>query len=192
MKPGLVIWFTGLPGSGKSTIARLLAKRVSHPCVLISMDAIRKKIYPKPTYSDIERDVSYRCFVLIASHLSYAGVTVILDGTGHKLVWRKLARTECPRFVEIFVKCPIEICIERETKRRDNSFVRKKLYEKALTRLRQGKRIRGMGKMPGIDESYEESPKPEIVLDSSSKAPRQLLKQVTEELSEYSPDLFMT
>lgn len=154
------------------------------------MDSIRKKIYPRPTYSDIERDVSYRCFVLIASYLSYAGATVVLDGTGHKLLWRKLARQECPRFIEVFVKCPIEICVERETKRRNNNLVRKKLYEKALARLRQGKRIRGLGKMPGVDEPYEESAKPEIVLDSSSQTPRFLLKKVIDELSRYSPNLF--
>lgn len=153
--------------------------------MLISMDSIRREMFPKPTYSDQERDAAYRSFVLIASFLSRAGVNVIMDGTGHKIVWRRLARQECPRFVEVYLKCPIEICIERETKRRNNNDVRRKLYVRALARLKRGRKIRGLGKMPGIDEPFEESPDPEIVLESSSERPELLAKRALQELSKY-------
>ena len=177
------MWFTGLPGSGKSTVAKLVSRKATRPIILISMDSIRKKIFPNPTYSDQERNAAYRSFVLIASFLSRAGLSVILDGTGHKLVWRKFARQECPKFVEVYLKCPIEICIERESKRTNNSAVRRKLYATALARLKKGKRIQGLGKMPGVDERYEESPNAEIILDSSVEKPKLLAKRAVEELS---------
>lgn len=180
--PGLVIWFCGLPGSGKSTVAAIVREKLSrisdNIVILISMDSIRKKIFPKPTYDDKERDAAYRSFVLIASYASKAGATVVLDGTGHRLAWRKLARTECPRFVEIYVKCPVELCMERETHRKNNTEVRQRLYLEALARLKGGKKIRGLGKVPGIDEPFEESRNPDIVLDSSLEKPEELVKRV--------------
>ena len=147
------------------------------------MDSIRKKIFPKPTYDDQERDAAYRSFVLVSSYASKAGATVVLDGTGHRLAWRKLARKECPRFVDIYVKSPIEVCMERETRRKNNTAVRQRLYQAALTRLRNGKKIRGLGKVPGVDEPFEESRSPDFVLDSSVERAEVLAQRVVKALT---------
>lgn len=187
------MWFSGLPGSGKSTIARLIVKatRVSpNPPVLISMDAIRRLIYPSPTYSDMERDAAYRALALTACLFSRAGTNVLIDATGHKLLWRDLARSICPRFVEVYVKCPIETCIERETERKDNDSVRRKLYLSALSRLRSKRKNRGLGKVPGVDEPFEESRRAEIVIDSHVRRPRTLADEVLKELCKFAPDVF--
>ena len=196
-KVALVVWFCGLPGSGKTTIARGVFERITQrgenaPNIkLVSMDSIRKKIFPEPTYSDQERDAAYRSFVLIGSLLSTSGVLVLLDGVGHKKVWRDLARQECPKFVEVYVKCPIEICIQRETNRTTASDrVRQKLYLDALERLKSGKRIDGLGKVPGVDEPFEESDSPEIVIDSSKEPAKALIVQVLHSLHYYDPALF--
>ncbi len=154
------------------------------------MDEIRSKIFPHPVYSDEERDTAYRAFVVIGSLLSRSGVTTILDGTGHKRLWRELARKECPKFVEIYVKCPIEICIERENNRKNQTNVRKKLYSDALERLRTGERIKGLGKVPGVDEPFEESLAAEIVIDSSVESLDLLVKKVVERLKELEPRIF--
>jgi adenylylsulfate kinase len=184
------VWFTGLPGSGKSTVAKLVVGKAAGSMILVSMDSIRKKMFPNPTYSDQERDAAYRSFVLIASFLSKSGASVILDGTGHKLVWRKFARRECPKFVEVYLRCPIEICIERESRRTSNNAVRRKLYASALARLKKGKRMKGLGKMPGVDERFEESANAEIVLDSAFEAPKLLARRALKELARYAPDAF--
>lgn len=184
------MWFTGLPGSGKSTIAKLVAGKATNPMLLISMDSIRKKMFPNPTYSDSERDAAYRSLALIASFISKTGTSVILDGTGHKLVWRKFARQVCPKFVEVYLKCPIEICIERESRRKNNNAVRRRLYATALARLKKGRKTRGLGKMPGVDEPFEESPNAEIILDASLEKPRVLVERALAELSKYAPDIF--
>ncbi len=72
------------------------------------MDSLRKKIFPNPTYSDEERDAAYRAFVMMGSLLASNGVATLLDGVAHKRIWRDLAREECPKFIEVYVKCPIE------------------------------------------------------------------------------------
>jgi len=175
-KKGLVLWICGLPGSGKSTIAKIvlrkLAKEHSLQFAYLSMDEIRKMIFTEPTYDDRERDAAYRMIVLIASFLSKSGVSVLIDATAHRRVWRDLARRELgEKYLEAYVKCPIEICIERETKR-ENGNVRRRLYEDALERSKTGKEVSGLGKVPGVDEPFEESDA-EIVVDSLKNSPEQ-------------------
>jgi adenylylsulfate kinase-like enzyme len=198
LKPAIVVWFTGLPGSGKTTIARGVFDQTrqsfeNYPdrpsLALVEMDSIRKKIFPNPTYSDEERDVAYRAFVVMGSLLSVNNVATLLDGTGHKRVWRQLAREQCPNFVEVYMKCRLEICIERESKRAGDK-ARQKLYRDALDRLKTGEKIGGLGNVPGINEPFEETPYPEIIIDSSDNSPEKLITQALRELARYDPRLF--
>ena len=184
-KPGTVVWFCGLPGSGKTTVSRLvveLLEKKEIETVYLSLDEVRRRIFPNPSYSDEERDTAYRAFVLVASILCKNGHNVVLDATAHKKVWRDLAREECHDFVEVYVKCPVETCMERETQREGQNLVRKKLYLGALERLRTGTAIAGLGKLPGVDEPFEESPSPEVTIDSSHEKPETLALQVLEGL----------
>lgn len=181
---GTLLWFCGLPGSGKSTVSRLVVKMLERrgvKVVYLSMDEIRKEIIPNPTYSDEERDVAYRAFVLIGSTLCSNGHNVVLDATAHKRMWRDLAREKCAHFAEVYVKCPVEICIERETRRKGQNNVRAKLYLDALKRLRTGKKMKGLGKVPGVDEPFEESDA-EIVVDSSREKVEAIAKQVIDKI----------
>ncbi len=182
---GAVVWFCGLPGSGKTTISKLLVELLERDgieVVYLSLDEVRPRIFPNPTYSDEERDAAYRAFVLIASTLCKRGDNVVLDATAHKRKWRDLAREECHDFVEVYVKCPVEVCIERETEREGQNLVRKKLYLDALERLRTGTVIVGLGKLPGVDEPFEESPSPEITIDSSQEKAETLARRVLDGL----------
>ena len=179
------MWFCGLPGSGKSTLARSVSSKLglaSEGTIIISMDSIRKKMFPNPRYTDEERDAAYRAFVLLGSMLSKAGKNVILDGTGHKKVWRDFARSECPRFVEICVKCPVEICLERETSRPNHDGIRKKLYIDALDRLKTGKSFAGLGNVPGVDEPFEEDNRCDITINSSEGTIDSQTSQIVTEL----------
>ena len=182
-----MIWFCGLPGSGKSTLAKIILTSLKD-CEYVSMDEIRSKIFLEPRYDDRERDAAYRSFVLIARFLSDAGKNAILDGTGHRLAWREFARKECETFIEVYLRCPIEVCIERETGRK-NDAVRQNLYRDALERLKSGRKISGLGKVPGVDEPFEESQHPEISIDATLPLSEQE-KQVKAKLVKLAPEIF--
>ena len=110
------------------------------------------------------------------------GKNVIYDATAHKAAWRAKARSAIKNFMEVHVKCSIEDCIERETKRKDG-LVQAELYKKALERKRTGKKFQGLGKVAGIDVPYEEGPKAEVMIDSGKLKPEEAAGLVLMEIS---------
>ena len=87
----VALWITGLPGSGKSTIAEGI-RRLYPDFIVLRMDELRKVVTPEPTYSEPERDMVYRCLVYAAWTLVRNGHSVIIDATGNMRKWRSLAR----------------------------------------------------------------------------------------------------
>jgi adenylylsulfate kinase len=152
---GLVIWITGLPGSGKSTIADKIKK--SYPdFVILRMDELRKVVTPEPSYSETERDFVYRSIVYTSKILSGLGHNVIIDATGNLRRWRELARQLIPNFAEIYLKCPLDICSEREMSRKDTRGAPKDIYKKGSAGW----------PVPGVQVPYEEPLNPEIIIDT--------------------------
>jgi adenylylsulfate kinase len=152
---GLVLWITGLPGSGKSTIAD--AVRKARPdFVLLRMDDLRKIVTPQPTYSEAERDIVYRSIISTAKVLAELGHNVIIDATGNLRRWRDLAREAIPHYAEVYLKCPIETCQKRETLRRDTHSAPINIYKKG----REGWPV------PGTGAVYEVPLHPEIVIET--------------------------
>jgi adenylylsulfate kinase len=148
------VWLTGLPGSGKSTLAEEVRK--IHPdFIVLRMDDLRKIVTPEPTYSGEERDIVYRCLVFIAATLVGHGHSVVIDATGNLRKWRDLARTLIPRYGEIQLKCPVELCIERERQRREGYGAPGEIYEKAKTGW----------PVPGMSAPYEEARNPELLIE---------------------------
>lgn len=144
---------TGLPGSGKSVLS-LAAKREFPDIVLLHMDEMRKVVTPRPTYSDQERDFLYLSLVYAAMVLTREGRDVIIDATANRRSWRDTARSAIPNFHEIYIKCPIEVCREREARRRDE-FAPADIYKKG----QEGAPV------PGVNVPYEEPASPELVID---------------------------
>lgn len=182
-----VVWITGLPGSGKTLRAKELLKKLEQQNMKVEylrMDVIRKILTPERKYTEEERDHAYRAIVLLGKFLTENGVNVIIDATGHKKVWRELARELIPHFLEVYIKCPLETCIERESNRKDNLLV-SNLYKKAMKRLETGEKSDAVGQMIGIDVPYEEPDNPELMIDSeklnikeSSNKIFQMIKEV--------------
>ena len=177
---GWVIWLTGLPGSGKTTITKKLLEKLEKENMKVEhlrMDEIRKILTPERKYTEEERDHAYRALVLIAKMLSKNGINVIIDATGHRRKWRELARELIPNFLEVYIKCPLEVCMEREAKRRDN-LVLSNLYRKALRRLQTGEEVEGLGEVIGIDVKYEEPENPELVVESDKLSPEESSEKI--------------
>jgi adenylylsulfate kinase len=151
----LAIWLTGLPGSGKSTIAEEIKKRYPD-FIVLRMDDLRKIITPEPTYSEPERDIVYRCLVYTASALVENGHSVIIDATGSLRKWRDMARQLIPHYGEVYLKCPLELCMQREKERVVSRGAPKEIYEKG----------KAGWPVPGISAPYEEPLNPELVIEA--------------------------
>jgi adenylylsulfate kinase len=93
-----VIWITGLPGSGKTTLAAGLAEGLEAHAAT----------------SEPEQELAHRALAYVAKLLSEAGVPVIVDATASRRAWRETARAMIPHFAEVQLLCPPEICGGRE------------------------------------------------------------------------------
>ena len=155
------IWITGLPGSGKSALARAAAERLRArgvPVKILELDAIRKIVTPLPTYSDSEREALYRLLAFMAATLTEVGVPVIVDATAHRRHWRELIRERIPRFAEVQLECPLAVCREREALRAPGN---------APAAIYAGAGTAG-ATVPGVDREYERALAPELTIDTTS------------------------
>ncbi len=168
-----VLWITGLPGSGKSTVASVLKEKVPD-AVLLRMDELRKIVTPLPTFSDTERECVYRALVYTAKTLSELGHDVIIDGTGNRRSWRELARSFTSNFIEVYMKCPVELCIERERTRTDTHEAPTGIYEKGKTG----------SPVPGIHVPYEEPENPELIIDAENESPEAAAEKIVNIINE--------
>jgi len=111
------VWITGPPASGKTTVACAAAEFLrarGEPVRVLELDAIRSRLIPDPEYSELELELVYRSLAYMAAKLTEAGVPVIVDAAGHRRRWRELARSVIRRFGEVQLRCPVEVCRERE------------------------------------------------------------------------------
>ncbi|MFC1559842.1 adenylyl-sulfate kinase [Candidatus Margulisiibacteriota bacterium] len=158
------VWITGLPGSGKSTIAKELIKHLEN-VEYLRLDEIRKKFVKAPKFTDEERDFVYRAFAEEGIKALKRNRHVVYDAAAHKLKWRDFARGRIEEFIEVYVKCPVDICIKREGKRKSKHVIAD-LYKKSLERKKSGKVFKGLGQVVGVDVPYEESKNTDIVIYS--------------------------
>jgi protein-L-isoaspartate(D-aspartate) O-methyltransferase len=154
------IWITGLPGSGKSAIARAAAAELhsrGQDVAVLELDEIRRVITPAPTYSDAEREAVYRALVHIGATLVDAGIPVIFDATAHRRAWRDLARATLRCFAEVQLVCPLAVCQAREATR-PRGAAPPGIYAGAM---RPGARV------PGVNVEYEPALAPELEVDTA-------------------------
>jgi len=150
-EPGFAVWLTGFPASGKSTIARalkaMLARRGVRAAVLES-DDLRRLFTPKPRYDAAERDRFYGALAALARLLSENGVPVLVAATANRRAYRDRARAEIPRFLEVYVECPLSVCRARDPKG---------IYRRAAAGTAPN--------VPGVSAPYEPPLRPEVVVD---------------------------
>jgi sulfate adenylyltransferase len=155
-KQGFTIFFTGLSGSGKSTVANALMVKLleegSRPVTLLDGDVVRKNLSSELTFSKEHRDLNIQRIGYVASEITKNGGIAICAPIAPYAATRRLVRemiSPLGGFLETFVSTPIEICEQRD---------RKGLYAKARAGLIKG--------FTGIDDPYEEPENAEIVIDT--------------------------
>lgn len=134
---------------------------------------LREVVTPTPKYTEEERDVVYGTLVFVARLLTENGVNVVVDATANRRRYRGKARTEIPRFIEAYIRCPLEVCIERESRRRGRTYhAPEAVYKKAFA---------GESKtVPGIGVPYEEPLSPEVTVDSDKMSPEECAERILE------------
>lgn len=147
-----IIWFTGLPASGKTTLASLLYKYLRDRgwrVEWLDSDELRRVLTPEPRYTEEERDWFYMVLAWISLLLYRNGVSVLISATGNKRRYRDYLRKRAENFIEIYLKCSLEVCIKRDYKG---------IYRLAF----EGK----SDTVPGIGSKYEEPVKPDLVVET--------------------------
>ncbi len=161
------VWVTGLPGSGKSTVARdmsiILAEKGIRVKVL-EMDEVRKVLTPQPTYSEEERSIVYAAIAYMARLLSDEDVNVIVDATGNLKKYRDVAAKLIPDFGEIYVQCPIDICMAREASRR-GGHAPHDIYKKGMAGQ--------SSTVPGLNVPYEPPEHPIVTVNTEKETKEQ-------------------
>jgi adenylylsulfate kinase len=149
MNAGVVVWFTGLPSSGKSTFAErafeALRQRGRAAC-LLDGDSVRASLVPPPDYSPAGRADFYETLGRLAALLAAQGLVVLVPATAHRRAFRTRARERAPAFLEVWIDTPKEECERRDTKG---------LYAKS--------RLGAAEFVPGATEPYEPPERPAVV-----------------------------
>ena len=119
VQDGFAIWLTGIPAAGKSSITRELVKQFQArnvSVVVLESDEMRNILTPAPSYSDEERSRFYRALALTGALITRSGINVIFDATANKREYRDHARQAIRKFMEVYVHCPLDICVKRDPK----------------------------------------------------------------------------
>ncbi len=167
-----IIWLTGLPASGKTTIARELEKNLHNMGIhtyVLDGDNLRHGLNSDLGFSKDNRKENIRRVAEVAKLFSDAGIIVICAFVSPYRDDREMARmlVEESEFVEVFVKCPLEVCMDRDPK---------SMYKKAVS----GK----MKTFTGVDDPYEEPVSPEIIIETNQLNLTEGVDQIIEHLEE--------
>jgi len=172
---GVVVWFTGLPSAGKSTLARDVQRKLSErgtlSCLLDS-DELRVVLASTLDYSDSARASFYRSLAGLSALLARQGLVVLVAATAHRREYRDQGRALAPRFVEVWVRTSLEECRGRDAKG---------LYAAAMTKP---------GSLPGVDVPYEAPEHPDVSASGGEDAwaLEQILALAEPEMRAVRPD----
>ncbi len=161
---GAVLWFTGLSGSGKTTIASAVSKRLSDmgvPIEHLDGDVLRSEVTAYLGFSKEDREKNLDIAGFVAKKLAQHGVTVLATFVSPYADKRESFKKNIPGFVEIYVSTPLAVCEERDVKG---------LYKKA--------RAGEIQEFTGVSDPYEAPTQAEIVLDTTTMSVEECATQV--------------
>lgn len=161
---GFVVWFTGLPSAGKSTLARLLEgalRRRGWPVEVLDGDEVRLRLTKGLGFSREDRDENIRRISFVARLLARHGVATITAAISPYRGAREEARREIGRFVEVYVQCALDTCVQRDVKG---------LYRRALA----GE----ITNFTGISDPYEEPLAPEVTVPTDRESAEESVARI--------------
>jgi sulfate adenylyltransferase len=172
-RQGLTIWFTGLSGSGKSTVANALVERLAEYGRNVSTldgDEIRTHLSKGLGFSKEDRDTNIRRVGYVAGLVAqHGGTTLCSVISPYRAVRDEARKSSKGNFVEVYCDTPLEVCEQRDVKG---------LYAKARNAVAEGK---PMG-FTGVDDPYEPPVNPEVTLDTSKQSVGECVDAIIEKL----------
>ena len=169
-RDAFAIWITGLPASGKSTLAAALKDQLRSRGIdvaVLESDALRKSFTPNPRYDEEERTAFYKHMADVGALLTHQGVPVIFDATANRRAYRQRARQQIPRFLEVYVHCPLSTCMARDPKG---------IYRQAQDGA--------IATVPGLQTPYEPPESPDLTIDCEAEPPQFAAPRVLSLLAE--------
>ena len=164
-KQGFAVWITGLPASGKSTVAAALASALRARNVAVEVlesDVLRRVFTPRARYDEAERDTFYGQLTYLGALLVRHGVAVVIDATANRRAYRDQARQQISRFLEVYVDTPLEVCMRRDPKG---------IYRQAA-------------EVPGLKAPYEPPFDPDLVIHGDQEPPESAARRIVAKLIE--------
>jgi adenylyl-sulfate kinase len=161
---GVTVWFTGLSGSGKSTISRIVQEKLTAaglPVEILDGDEIRKHLCAELNFSREDRFKNIERAAYIAKLLSRNRVIVLGSFITPYKAMRDILRRELDPFIEVYVKCSLKECIRRDVKG---------LYQRALA----GE----ITQFTGVTDPYEEPERPDLIIDTENESTEQSAEKV--------------
>lgn len=170
LQQGCTIWFTGLSGAGKSTLAEILEQRLrasGQNVEVLDGDVVRTHLSRGLGFSREDRDINIKRIAFVCKLLTRNGVICISAAISPYREAREWARKEIGNFVEVYVKCPLEVCQERDVK--------------GLYKLVAEGKLKGF---TGIDDPYEEPLQPELVVETDKETIEESIARIFAKLVE--------
>ena len=167
---GFTLWFTGLSGSGKTTLARgveAILRERGMKVELLDGDIVRQNLSKGLGFSKEDRDTNIKRIGFVCKLLTRNGVVAIAAAISPYREVRDSIRQDIGDFVEVYVKCPLEVLVERDVKG---------LYKKAIA----GE----IANFTGVSDPYEEPLNPEVLVDSSQETPAESVSRILRKLEE--------
>ena len=152
---GFTVWFTGLSGSGKSTVAALVGeglRRQGFKVEVLDGDVIRTHLSKGLGFSKVDRDTNIRRIGWVCEMLNRNGVLAVVAAISPYRETREEVRRGIPRFIEVYMDCPLDVLMARDSKG---------LYKRALS-----------GEVPnftGISDPYEPPLSPEAICHTDGR-----------------------
>ena len=155
MNTGFTIWFTGLSGSGKSTLSEVIEQRMKtlgRNVEVLDGDIVRTHLSKGLGFSREDRDTNIKRIGFVCNLLTRNGVICISAAIAPYREARDWARKEIGNFVEVYVRCPIDVCRQRDVK--------------GLYKLVDEGKIKNF---TGVDDPYEEPEHPELIVETDKE-----------------------
>ncbi|MGC9329317.1 MAG: adenylyl-sulfate kinase [Candidatus Hinthialibacter sp.] len=167
---GFTLWFTGLSGSGKSTISDVIQKEFEKRGIkheILDGDVVRTNLSKGLGFSKEDRDINIRRIGFVCHLLTRNGVVAVSAAISPYRAIRDENRRLIGNFVEVYVQAPLDVCEKRDPKG---------LYKKA--------RAGEIKEFTGIDDPYEEPLHPEVVCQTDKETPEESAQKILAKLRE--------